>query len=604
MFMTGELGAILVVLGLVALVLVALIKEWSSPDIVAMAAFCFLVIAGVLPLKNAYSVFSNPAPITIAAMFILSAALEKTGLIDTLGHILNRLVGRHLWFTLPALMLLVAGCSAFINNTPVVVVFLPVVLAICRRKHVAASKLLIPLSYAAVLGGCCTLIGTSTNILVSGIATEYHQPPLEMFEFAPLGVILLGVGILYVTIFGPWRLPDRQSISAILGPQDRQQFLCHVLVKPHSPLVGRKLTETELADLTAGFRILEVRRGGARLTLPLDKIEINGYDRILLSVTSRKMERAGPGIETLKTEVAEKFGIENLSTIKGAIVEGIVAPHSHLIGKSLKSSRFRQTFGMLVLAVHRQGKNLARAFQNAPLQFGDTVLMLGPLSTFDQMREDGDFMLLEDQTPVRGSRWRGFCALAALAAVVVVVALNLTPIVFAATAACVVVLWLRCLSPQEAYKSIDWTIIFMLYGMLAIGNAMETTGAAAWVAHSVVHAAQNLLPKPWLPYVVLSLFYFLGSMLTEVLSNNATAVVLAPIAINSAIKLGLDPRPFIFAVAFSSSAAFSTPIGYQTHMMIYGAGGYRFSDFVKFGLPLNILLWAVATWYIPRIWPF
>lgn len=597
---------ILAVLCLLWLVLVAFIKEWASPDIIAMSAFCFLVATRLLPMSDAYSVFSNPAPITIAAMFILTAALEKTGIIDRFGNVLNFLVGRRLWLTMPPLMMLVAFCSAFVNNTPVVAIFLPVILAVCRRKHIPASRVLIPLSYAAVLGGTCTLIGTSTNVLVNGIVVEpeFGLRPLGMFEFTPLGVLLLVAGIGYVWLVGPWGLPDRLSVSSVLGPDERRQFLCHVLVKPQSPLVGLLLAQTELADKARGFRILEIRRGGARLTLPLDEVVINGYDRILLAVSSRNMHTPQAGMETLKSELAESFGIENLSTIKGAIVEGIIAPHSRLLGKTLRTARFRQTYGMLVLAVHRGGRNMSSGFQDAELEFGDTVLMLGPLSTFTQLREDGDFMLLEDQVPIRTGKKRAFAAMAVLGGVIVATTLDWAPIVFAATAACVVVLWLKCLSPQEAYKAVDWTVILTLYGMLSMGTVLQTTGAAAWLAATVVNVSKACIPVEWLPYVVLSLFYLLGSMLTEVLSNNATAVVLAPIAINSALSLGLDPRPFVFAVAFSSSASFSTPIGYQTNMMVYAAGGYRFSDFVKFGLPLNLILWALASVLIPYFWPF
>jgi di/tricarboxylate transporter len=600
----GELGPMLMVLGVLTLVLVAFIRDWAPPDVIAMSAFCVLVILGLLSVEKAVEVFSNPAPITIGAMFILSAAWEKTGVIDWMGSVLNRLVSARLWVTLPVLMVVVASCSAFVNNTPVVAVFLPVLLGISRRKHLPASKLLIPLSYAAVLGGCCTLIGSSTNILVSGIAVQYGQPDLGMFEFAPMGALLAGLGIAYVWIFGPCCLPDRLSVTAVLGPQDRHQFLCHLLINPESPLVRQRLTDTELADVQSGFRIIEVRRAGTRVTDPINEIVVRPYDRVLVAVSSRSMTKAKAGEDALHPETVARLDVENLSVIKGAIVEGVVAPHSRLIGQSLKSARFRQTYGMLVLAVHRSGKNLSTHFQNVELEFGDTVLMLGPVSTFEQIRNEGDFMLLEDKIALRPHRWRAVASLFLLGGAVAVSSLTRVPIVFAAVAACVVAMWLKCIKPTEAYKSIEWPVIFMLYGMLAVGTAMETTGTAKWIADSAVQGAQAMVPPGWMPLVILSLFYLTGSVLTEVLSNNATAVVMAPIAINSALSLGLDPRPFVFAVAFSASAAFSTPIGYQTHMMVYGAGGYRFSDFLKFGLPLNIILWITASWFIPTFWPF
>lgn len=599
-----ELLPIIAVMALLLGVLIAFIREWAPAEVIAMSAFCLLVFSGILSPDHAFAVFSNQAPMTIAAMFIMSGALEKSGVIDQLGHILNKVIGNSVWLAIPPIMLIVVICSAFINNTPVVAIFLPILLGLSRRKHLPASKLLLPLSYAAVLGGSCTLIGTSTNILVAGIAVEYGQEPLKMFEFAPLGLICAAVGLVYVAFLGPLFLPDRAGVMALLSPKDRQQFLCHLLIKPDSDLVGQRLLATPLGKEGEGFRIVEVRRNGSRSDLALDEIVVRSFDRVLVAVSSRHMEKGSDKKSTLRAELKEELGIENLSTIKGAIIEGIIAPHSKLINQSLNSVKFRQAYGMLALAIHRKGRNLDKGFHDIPLEFGDTILLLGPVSTFDRMREEGDFIMLEDQKPKQTDPFHRRITLLSLAGVVVAATLNVVPIVFAAIVGCLVVLWCRCLSPREAYQSIDWSIMFLLYGMLALGSAMEVTGAAQWLARGVVEFGNQFIPEVWLPMAILALIYIMGSFLTEILSNNATAVIMAPIAINSAISLDLDPRPFIIAVAFSCSLAFSSPLGYQTHMMVYGPGGYRFADFVKFGLPLNIILWLVASYFIPIFWPF
>ncbi len=596
---------IIFMLLLVAAFLVTLIREWVRPDVASMSALCVLIIVGILDTNEAFSVFSNTAPITVAGMFVLSYALQRTGVVEQMGRIIGRSLPPKLRPVLLGVCFIAAICSAFINNTPIVAIFMPLLLGLARTKNLPASRLLIPLSFASIMGGCCTVIGTSTNIIVNGVAIHYGLEPVAMFELAWLGVPFLIAGLAYLTIFAPILIPNRTTLTATLGEDERKSFLCQVLVKEDSPLVGQRLVDTVLAKKKSDFRIIEVRRKGTRLLQPINEIEVRAFDRILLSASMRQMVQL-PTIEglTLASTTAGELGIENLSTIEGGIVEGLVGPHSKLLGRTIRQINFRQTYGMLILAVHRQGRNLADHFQDTPLQFGDTVLMLGPLTTFDQMREDGDFLLLEERHHMQYRPEKAPLALAAIVAVVTVATLNIMPIVGATTIACVGLMLARVLEPDEAYRSIDWQIIFLIYGSLAVGLAMENTGTALWIAEGLIQAAMSVCSPDILPYVALALIYFLTSSMTEVLSNNATAVIVAPIAINLALQLGVDPRPFIITVMFGASASFVTPIGYQTNTMVYGAGGYRFTDFVKIGLPLNIMFWIGSTIFIPRIWPF
>lgn len=596
---------IAMVLGILALAMVAFAREWVAPELVSMSALVAVMALGLLPVKEAFGVFSAEAPITIAALFVLTGALEKTGAIDFLGDVFGSAGRFPAWVTVGLMMLVVATISAFINNTPVVAIFLPVVMGICRRHGIAPSKMLIPLSYAAVLGGCCTLIGTSTNLIVSGVIGDKGLAPLGMFELAKVGLPLAAVGCAYVVLFGPRFLPDRLNVTSILGEDQRRHYLCHLLVERTSALVGRRLLDTVFCTEPTSYQVIEIRRGGTRLGMSLDEVIVQPLDRVLVSVSDRLMVKAeGDALPKLDPSVEGKLGVESLSTIEGGIVEGIVAPHSRLVGKSMRAARFRQTYGMVALAVHRRGLNLTKEFAEEPLQFGDTILMLGPKSTFEHLRSMGDLMLLEDQHPPRRIGPRTYVAMAALAGVVLVATLTPVPIVAVATAAAVLVLLLKCIEPQEAYASIEWSVIFMLYGMMAVGAAMEKTGTAEWIASTMLGGAEFFAPRVVLPYVMLAVVYGLSLVMTEILSNNATALIMAPIAISTAAKLGVEPRGFIIAVALSASLAFACPTGYQTHMMVYGPGGYRFMDFVRFGMPLNIMMWAGACLMIPEIWPW
>jgi len=601
--MTFEIAFVLILL---PATVICLAKEWVAPEIAAMTAFSLLIAFGILSVDQAMAVFSNPAPITIGALFIITFALDKSGGLNSLAKLIRDHLPQSLNSILFTIASLVAVASAFVNNTPIVALFMPLLLGLARARNIAPSKLLIPLSYASIMGGCCTLIGTSTNIIVSGIMVDYGMEALSMFELAKIGVPMLLIGTVYIAFISPKLIPDRSNVTATLSEEERRTFFCQLLVKPGSPWIGKPLLDNEVGQNQSEFRLIEVRRQGATLLLPLSEIEVQPYDRILISAGSKSLEEQEDGMH-LQQELAETWGVNALSTLQGGIMEGVITQHSSLVGKTIASVNFRQSQGMLVLAVHRKGTNLTKNFAGIRLQFGDTLLLLGPEWRFDELRSKGDLMLLDEvhePDAPKSLNQQPIWAWITMVAVVLLATFNIVPIVGAAIMGAVFLLLLRLISPEDAIKAVDWSILFLIFGMLGLGLAMETTGAAKLIADLVINTTGQIVPEDWLPYIALSLLILLTSVLTELLSNNATAAVMAPVGYNLATSLELDARPFTVGVMLAASLAFTTPIGYQTNTMVYNAGGYRFGDFVRVGLPLNLLYWLIASCLIPLFWPF
>jgi di/tricarboxylate transporter len=610
--MTLEIG---LTLAIIVLTLIAFIREWAAPDVLAMSILCLLVALGLINYKEMTDVFRNEAPLTIACLFVIGGALETSGAVDHIGKLLRDRLSGNTRLAILAFSVLTAFFSAWMNNTAIVAIMLPVTLGFARSKDIPASRLLMPLSYASILGGCSTLIGTSTNLLVNGVLRDSGQKPMTMFELAPLGIPLCIAGIAYLTIFGPKLIPARSSITGSLEIASRKSQLHHLLITEKSPLIGQKLIDTALANRESGIHVMEVRRAGTRLMESLGEIVVQKNDRFLVALHRRRGPAAEPA--AFFTEI----GAEVLSTVDGLVSELVVRDESSLIGKTLAKLDFRQRYNCVVLAVHRSGVNITAKLAQIALDEGDTLLVITALNNLDSLKASRDFVLTdaaEDASPaILHPKPKSHVVLAWAALIGVVLVATATdvlhgfypkvpavPIYFAAMVGALALLWLKIVTPREAYASIDWQVMLMLYGLLGLGVAMQNSGTASWLAAQLVDIADNFVSPQHLPLALLWLLFLLTLLLTEVLSNNATAVMMVPIVLKLAHTLHVDPRPFVMAVTVAASTAFALPMGYQTHMMVYGPGGYKFTDFLKVGIPLNFICWIVSCLVIPWVWHF
>ena len=607
----------LLAFGLLIITLVSFLMEKVSVDTTALTLLGVILIFSGLEISENWpsvpeilSVFSNEAPLTIAAMFVISASLNRCRLIEQTSDYLGKFCKYGYRKFMLILLALVAFVSAFVNNTPVVVVLLPVVISLSRTMGVSSSKMLIPVSYASIFGGCCTLVGTSTNILASGIITNsstyQNMEPIGMFELSKIGLPLLAISLGFLVLFGRKLLPNREALSDIISDLDRKEFLTEAIVQTNSPLLGQKIKDSGISSLS-GVRLLEIVREGTSISARNTEEKLKANDRLVLSCKPQGIIETNEfkGINLLNQN---DLGIEQVSSKTGVMVECVVGPSSSLISKSILDASFRARFNLTILAVHRRGKNLGFDVDKVRLQASDTLLILGSKDAIERLRKSDEVILLDQATmPMKNMKKKAPIVIGVLVGIIGIASFGILPISITAIIGVSVLLLTGCLKAREAYRAIEWNILILIYGMLALGVTMQETGASSIIASVVGGAGLGLFEPEWQPLAVLIVLYLCTAFLTEVLSNNATIVIMAPIALEVANLMEMsviNARAYVLTACIAASASFVTPIGYQTNTFVYTVGGYKFGDFVKVGIYFNMIYFLGTILLVSSFWGF
>ncbi len=576
-------------------------------DVVAIVAMSVLVVSGVITPSQGVSGFSNSATITVAFMFILSAALFKSGAVVSIGNKIAELFKYNFWLGIFVTMVTVGVISAFINNTPVVAIFIPIIVGAAAKSKLNVAKMLMPLSFASMFGGVCTLIGTSTNILVSGIAADNDLEPFSMFELSRMGLIFFGVGLIYMMTVGIRLIPNRGMDDGLMKKFGMGDYLTEIVLLPNAPSAGKSIVNSPLVR-KLDIDITEVNRKGQTFIMPSKDFVLEEGDvlKVRCNVEKIKALKAKEGI-VLKSDAKFKPAAEVASKKiddRVVFVEAVIAPNSPFEGQTVKELGFRQRFGATVLAIRHRGELMREKVVNTTLRAGDTLLIEADkdqLHSLQQLELQGrnTFLIVSEVDLPEYRKDKMLTVVLTLVGVIALASLEILPIMMAAIIGSMFLVLTRCISMDEAYNAIDWKVIFLLAGALSLGVAMYESGTATMISHAIIDMAGALGPM-----AILSALYLITTVLTGMMSNNASAVLLAPIAITAAIQMEVDPRPFLMAITFAASSSFMTPVGYQTNTMIYGVGNYRFADFMRVGAPLNVIFWLIATFLLPVFFPF
>jgi di/tricarboxylate transporter len=579
-----------VALAILVVMFVLFVRETYPVEVTSIGGAAAMVVLGILPQGEVLRALSNAGPWTIAAMFIIVGALVRTGALDWLSHQAIRFVETAPKRALGGISAGVVGMSAFMNNTPLVVVGIPVFMRLAKAMQVSPSKLLIPLSYLSIMGGTLTLIGTSTNLVVDGVARDRGLQPFGIFEITPLGLACAAVGMTYLALFTRRLLPDRDSMAAMLTDRARMKFFTEVAVPEDSGLIGQRLDQVALFKRES-LRVIDVLRGDLSLRRGLQDVVLEAGDRVVLRT---------PMAEVLALQGEKELRlIDKLSSVQTTTVEVLITPGCHMVGRSLGSMRLRRRYGVYPLAVHRKNQNIGRQLDDLVVQVGDTLLLEGAPGDIQRLAAEMEVVDISAPSERPYRRRHAPIVMLVLAAVVGLAALDVAPILVLALLGVAVVLLTRCIDAEEAFGYVEGRLLAMIFAMLAVGAGLEHSGAVQLIVGA---AAPGLVGLP--PFLLILVVYGLTSLLTEIVSNNAVAVILTPIVIGLASQMGVDPRPLVVAVMFAASASFATPIGYQTNTLVYGPGGYRFTDFIRIGLPLNVVMMFAMSALIPLFFPF
>ena len=581
--------SIFLTLIIVLLTLISFIGEWFPVDITAMSVMVLLMALGLVTPEEGISGFSNSATITVMAMFILSAGIARTGAIRTVNDLLLKWGGKHSTLQILAIGIITGPISALINNTAVVAVFLPVVEDWCQKQGISPSKLLIPLSFVTILGGMLTTIGTSTNVLASGLSEKLGYGAFSLFQFTELGLIIFTVGLTYLSLVAPRLLPNRKirSSNQVTQDYDLKDYVSEIVVARSSNLIGQTLRQSKL-QRKFDLDVLEIIRNENHFSQPLadkllqvgDILMVRGGKECLLKVKDEK------GIEFLPyVQFYDKSWEKNLSSAEESIAEVLILSNSSLIGSTLKDIRFRQRYNATVLAIRRGEELVRERLGKVKLRFGDVLLLQGPKESFLGLQTSRDLLFIGDRDLETLRQDKAGIAIGIGLGVVLATACGIMPIVVSALLGVVLMVLTGCLKSGEVYQAVRWDIIFLLAGLIPLGIAMDKSGTTVWLAQNLVAVGGNFSG-----YWLLTLFYIVTVLTTEVLSNNASVLLLLPVAVEVAKSLNFNPMAFILVVTFAASSSFITPIGYQTNTMVYSAGGYRFRDFARVGAPLSLIM--------------
>ena len=592
---------IILVMVLLLFGFIMFVTEVFSIDVTAMILLTILFMLGYLTPSEALSGFSNPAVITIAFLFIISRALQKTRILEYLIVRVRRLADKSILVGRAVYLFTIGVASAVVNNTAIVAIFMPVSIRLAQKYKMSPSKMLIPLSYSAILGGTLTLVGTSTNLLVNSIYVKVPGvEPMGMFEFFKYGAILMVVGLLYILFVAPMILPSRTSTSSLTKSYRLGGYLTEMRITAESPLNGRTCLERGI-NKNYDVMVLDILRDNKMITNMIRLTKLKEGDVLFVRGTLENFLRMKE-VEKVALLTDEKLTQEELEQEDNVVLECLITDKSDLVGKSLMTSNFRRRFGSFILAIRREGTIVREKIAHVILSAYDTLLVYGPKNKVNELSKTNEFVVLgEVDAELRKQRF-WWMTIVVIIGTIALAAFGVMPIVKSAMLGVVILLALKILTPQESYQSINWQVIILISALIPVGIVIQKTGTAGWIA-GLISSVTESVPFEWQPKVLLALIYFITIFLTEISSNAATAIIMTPISIAVAQQMGFDPRAFVFAVAFAASASFITPVGYQTNLMVYGPGGYKFSDYIRVGFPLAFIFWIMAIFILPILWP-